>query len=148
MNAEEKYIFEPSEQDIKSIAQPLREYNIEKIGDYQASSFMVNLSSNDIFIGGAYSTIQLGWMCIDLLWVEPNYRKRGYGSRLLDRLENVAQQQYNVTRARLNTGNFQGALKFYEHHGYTVFSQLEVFPENRKSSEKCIDYYLKKNLSK
>ena len=142
-----KDIFEPSEQDIKSIAHPLTKYNIEKIGEYQARSFVVNLSVGDVFIGGGYAIIKLGWMYIDLLWVEPNYRKMGYGGRLLKRLETVAQQQYNVTRVKLNTGNFQGALKFYEHHGYSVFSQLEVFPENRKSREKCIDYYLKKNLS-
>ena len=142
-----KEILEPSEQEIKSIAQPLREYNIEKIGAYQTSSFAVNLSRDGIFIGGAYAIIKLGWMCIDLLWIDPNYRKMGYGSRLLSRLEKVAQQQYNVSRVKLNTGNFQGALKFYEQHGYSVFTQLEVFPENRKSGEKCIDYYLKKNLA-
>ena len=142
-----KEILEPSEQDIKSIAQPLRNYNIEKIGDYQARRFVVNLSSNDIFIGGAYAIIKLGWMCIDLLWIDPNYRKMGYGSRLLNHLEKTAQQQYKVTRVKLNTSNFQGALKFYEQHGYSVFTQLEVFPENGKSGEKCIDYYLKKNLA-
>tara|TARA_B100001093_G_C26763137_1_gene986642 strand:+ start:409 stop:882 length:474 start_codon:yes stop_codon:yes gene_type:complete len=140
-------IFEPSEQDIKSIAHQLRRYNTEKIGEYHAQDFAVNISVDDVFIGGGYAIIKLGWMCIDLLWVEPNYRKKGYGSLLLNHLEQVAQQQYNISRAKLNTGNFQGALKFYEHHGYSVFSQLEVFPENSNSTQKCIDYYLKKNLS-
>jgi len=54
--------------------------------------------------------------------------------------------KFHITNAKLNTGNFQGAVEFYKRHGYTIFAELEIFPENGEKTREYIDFYMKKNL--
>ncbi len=138
--------YAPSKNDIEQISISLRHYNSKLIGSYKSQDILVNLFDSDVFIGGGYGIIKLGWLHIDLLWIKPNFRKLGYGALLLNKLENIAINKFHITSAKLNTGDFQGAVEFYEHHGYTTFAKLEVFPENGDKDKKYIDFYMKKNL--
>ncbi len=90
-------------------------------------------------VGGLISYIDWGrWLYIDIIWVDANYRKQGIGKYLIASAEQKAKNQ-GIKRARLYTFDFQ-ALSFYKKLGYTVYGELEDFPEGHTA------YYLKKVL--
>ena len=66
------------------------------------------------------------WLSIDVLWVEPSLRGRGFGRAMAHKAESIARER-GCTRARLDTFDFQ-ARSFYERLGYRVYAQLEGFP--------------------
>jgi GNAT superfamily N-acetyltransferase len=138
--------FTPTQSDIEQIAIPLRRYNFQLIGSYRTQDLLVSLYDGNVFIGGGYALIKLGWLHIELLWIEPKVRKLGYGALLLSKLENIAINKFHIRSFKLNTGDFQKSRKFYEHFGYAVFSKLEIYPENGNKNKKYVDYYMKKNI--
>ena len=75
---------------------------------------------------------------IDTLWVDENYRSKGWGSKLLAEVEKTAKDK-GCYLIHLDTFDFQ-AKEFYEKHGYEVFGVLEDCP---KGHCRC---YLKKFL--
>jgi GNAT superfamily N-acetyltransferase len=90
-------------------------------------------------IGGIAGDLFGGWVYISLLWVDENFRNRGFGSELLRRLETNA-LQLGCNHAHLDTYSFE-ARPFYERAGYEVFAQLDNYPEG---DDKC---FLKKTLN-
>lgn len=135
----------PSTEDIKLISKPLKDDNQSFIGEYNAYSYLLLLYQGKTFIGGSYSEIKLGWLSIDLLWIDVMYRRQGFGSTLLMSTEELAKKR-GVLHARLTTGNFQGAFPFYRYHQYEVFAELEIFPEKENKKAVFIDYFMKKSL--
>ena len=90
-------------------------------------------------VGGLVGYIDWGrWLYIDAIWIDANYRKQGIGKRLVISAEQKAIKK-GIKRARLYTFDFQ-ALPFYKKLGYTVYGELEDFPEGHTA------YYLKKVL--
>ena len=90
-------------------------------------------------VGGLIGYIDWGrWLYIDAIWIDANYRKQGIGKRLVISAEQKAKKK-GIKRARLYTFDFQ-ALPFYQKLGYTVYGELEDFPEGHTA------YYLKKIL--
>ncbi|MBO1264616.1 GNAT family N-acetyltransferase [Proteiniclasticum sp. SCR006] len=77
-------------------------------------------------------------LAIDVLWVKEEYRKRGYGTRLLEELERVAKEE-NCSLMHLDTFDFQ-AKEFYEKNGFAVFGTLENCPPGH------MRYYMKKEI--
>ena len=53
-------------------------------------------------MGGALGWLSVGWLYIDMVWVEEHHRHTGLGTMLLRRLEELALEQ-GVHRARLKT---------------------------------------------
>lgn len=80
------------------------------------------------------------WNClyVSILWVSDQCRKGGYGSALLNEVEEVAKEQ-GCKLVHLDTFDFQ-ARDFYIKQGYEVFGVLEDCPEGHKR------YYMKKNI--
>lgn len=66
------------------------------------------------------------WLSIDVLWIEPSLRGRGFGREMVREAERVAQER-GCTHARLDTFDFQ-ARSFYEGLGYRMYAQLDDFP--------------------
>jgi GNAT superfamily N-acetyltransferase len=135
----------PSAEEINLISNHLKKYNKSIIGKYNTHSYLLLLYKDLAFIGGSYSEIKLGWLHIDLLWIDAAYHRQGLGTKLLLRTEELAKKR-GIFYARLNTGNFQGALSFYHYHGYEIFAELEIFPENGNIKEIYIDYFMKKSF--
>ena len=75
---------------------------------------------------------------IEVLYLEPNYRGKGLGSALLEKVEQEA-RSIGVTLVHLNTFDFQ-AKDFYLKHGYEIFGTLDDCPPGHKR------YYMKKKL--
>src|SRR5438874_1437210 len=60
---------------------------------------------------------------IDALWVDDNYRRQGYGAKLMKAIEDYA-AAHGHPLVYLETASFQ-ALPFYQSLGYVVFGELE-----------------------
>lgn len=117
------------------------EYNSAKVPFTQEPSFIsinrvIKGSNGDIIAG--INTILYCWNClyIDVLWVNETYRKEGYGSALLNEVENIAKEK-GCNLIHLDTFDFQ-AKDFYLKHGYEIFGVLDDCPVGHKR------YYLKK----
>ena len=89
-------------------------------------------------VGGVIGSTYWGWLFINLMWVKDEFRGRGYGYRLLKRVEDETRGR-GVKHVYLDTFSFQ-ALAFYKKHGYQVFGELKDFPPGHQR------YFLTKDL--
>jgi GNAT superfamily N-acetyltransferase len=121
------------------IGRGIRDYNEQHAGDnrFQRLCFVVRAPDRAI-VGGVIAEVYWEWLHIDLLWVKDELRGRGYGHRLLTRVEQEARQR-GARHAYLDTFSFQ-APDFYERHGYRVFGELANFPHGHQR------YFLTKRL--
>jgi len=69
-------------------------------------------------------------MEIDIIWVQEDYRKQGFGRRLLEEAEKISREK-NCSFVQLNTFSFQ-APEFYKKHGYKVIAVIENAPFDNK----------------
>lgn len=91
-------------------------------------------------VGGIAGDLFGGWVYISLLWVDENFRNRGFGTELVERLETEA-RHLGCSNAHLDTYSFE-ARPFYERAGYEVFAKLDDYPRGQSK------YFLKKSLVK
>jgi len=80
------------------------------------------------------------WNClfIDILWIEPEYRRLGYGRKLMAEIEQIARDK-RLDLIHLDTHGFQ-APGFYAKLGYEVFGVLDDSPKG------YCRYYMAKRL--
>ncbi len=95
--------------------------------------------TNEQLVGGIIGFTDRGWLRVELLGVFPAWRRQGIGSQLLGAAEIEARQR-GCHSAWLDTFSFQ-ALPFYQQHGYTIFGQLENYPN------KHTRYFVQKSLT-
>ena len=93
--------------------------------DWQPLNFALK-SEDGTVVGGIYGATMWTWLMIDGLWISPSLRGQGFGKKLLVAAETTAMAR-GCDGCWLGTFDFQ-ACKFYEHLGYTIFSELEGFP--------------------
>ncbi len=77
-------------------------------------------------VGGVQGTINWNWLHVALFWLAEDVRHQGLGSKLLERIEEVALER-GCHNAHLDTFSYQ-ARPFYERHGYELFATLEDYP--------------------
>lgn len=141
MNSE--HIMTSRKEDYDFIDDRIIEYNHEQIPFTQEPAFIplnrIIRSENGEIIAGINAMLYC-WRCmtIDVLWVKEEYRKKGYGKRLLQEMENIAIEE-GCAVIQLDTFDFQ-AKDFYLKNGYVVFGELEDCPVGHTR------YYMKKNL--
>jgi len=136
-----KIEIDPKEEDIELLRLGIDENNILVTGEStgnQDITFFIRNSDNEI-IGGIRGTYNIsGWLYIEALWVDKNYRNQGYATMLMQRIEKEAREK-GCKNSHLNTIAFQ-APEFYMKLGYQAFAELENF-HNEYSR-----IYLKKKL--
>lgn len=71
------------------------------------------------FIAGCNGVVMFGAIYTDQLWVQAEYRNKGLGKKLMDRVHKLGLEK-GCFMATVNTMNFQGALSFYKKLGYEV----------------------------
>ena len=133
----------PNEEEVDYIDDMLLEHNkISKPLEQEEPYIKINRcikDGNGQVIGGllAYSVM---WhiLYVDTLWVNPDYRGNGYGSKLLKEVETEG-RKLGCKIAHLDTFDFQ-APGFYERNGYIVFGILEDSPKGHK------EYFFSKKL--
>lgn len=77
-------------------------------------------------------------MFVEVFWIDEQYRGRGIGTELLNKVETHA-KDVGCTFIHLDTFSFQ-AIDFYKKCGYSVFAVLDDYPDDIKR------YFLKKHL--
>ena len=94
------------------------------------AQILVQLYENNTYLGGGYAVIKLGWLHIDLLWVEKNYRGHGYGKQILSKLEQYALERHNI--------NFQNFIQatFRAQWSFTSISVMRSLKKNLKFTQK------------
>ena len=81
-------------------------------------------------IAGINGGMYWGWLHIDILWVNENFRKKGIGSKLLKAAESEAKKR-GCHHAHLETMSWQ-APEFYKKHDYNVAAILNDIPKGHK----------------
>lgn len=119
----------PPDDDINVLRNGLGEYAFGMFGETSVAdvTFFVRDESG-VIVGGVHGNYgSFGWMYVDTLWISERLRGNDYGTRLMDLIEETAVRN-GCTQAYLNTFSFQ-APEFYKKRGYTVFGELEDFPD-------------------
>ncbi|MFC2065427.1 GNAT family N-acetyltransferase [Chloroflexota bacterium] len=117
----------------------INDYNIQKAGpDNSQNLCFVLQNSEGETVGGIIGATFWTWFSINLMWIQEEYRSKGYGHQLLLTAEEEARKR-GAKNAHLDTLSFQ-APDFYKKHGYQVFGKLDHFPEGHTR------YFLKKDL--
>ena len=97
------------------------------------------IKDNGVIIAGITAFIyRWGILYIEVLFVKESHRHKGFGSVLLQKVEQEAKEM-GSTLVHLDTFDFQ-ALDFYLKNGYEIFGVLDDCPKDHKR------YYLKKSL--
>ena len=132
--------FKSAEDGYKAVLEGLGRNIISKIGDVNLGKDVRIFIRNEEkkVVGGAIGSVFSGWLYISLMWIEESLRNRGYGTKLLEMMENEA-VKLGCRHAHVDTYSFE-ARPFYEKNGYTVFALLENYPEGHSK------HFLKKKL--
>jgi GNAT superfamily N-acetyltransferase len=119
------------QEDSDYIRKKLIEYNMSSIDEevktpLEKVSFVIR-DDHDEIVGGVVGETFWHHLHIDFLWVAEDYRKEGYGVKLIERIEDYAKAK-GCYLAVLDTFSFQ-APDFYKKLGYREFGVLEGFPK-------------------
>ncbi|GIO31707.1 MULTISPECIES: GNAT family N-acetyltransferase [Paenibacillus] len=131
-----------SNEESSYVRNKLIEFNAGQLPDdlknrYEEINLHVRDGEGNI-IAGLLSVMCWNWLEVDILWVDPRYRKQGQGSKLLMEAEKIAREK-GCTFIKLNTFSFQ-APEFYKKHGYREIAVIDDAPRGFKH------YYFKKDL--
>jgi GNAT superfamily N-acetyltransferase len=134
------YEINPDKKDIQFLDDKIFENSFLKIGEYsyQKIAFFIREKTHKI-VAGLHGHTGLGWLYIDVLWVEKNYRSKGLGRQLLEAAESEAAKR-ECHGVYLYTYSFQQPI-FYENLGYQIFGQLDNFPDGHSK------YFMKKAIT-
>ncbi|RFP13778.1 MULTISPECIES: N-acetyltransferase [unclassified Duganella] len=117
----------PDGGDMQALVKGLTAYNAAQANG-ETPNYLVATVKDDggKLVGGLLGATYLGWLQIQVVWLDDSVRGLGYGSELMAIAEREALRR-GVQNAFVETLSFQ-ALPFYEKLGYTVFSRLADFP--------------------
>ena len=114
--------------DIEAVRAPLIAFNREasgRVAGYHPFVFHI-LDDSGKPVGGAVGHGSFDWVFVELLFIPPNLRGKGIGTRLMQQIEEFAQAR-GLVGIWLDTFSFQ-ARPFYEKLGYSVFGTLDGHP--------------------
>jgi GNAT superfamily N-acetyltransferase len=118
---------EPRANDMQALVKGLTEFNASQAnGDTPQYLLATVRNSKGALTGGLLGATYLGWLQIQVVWLDDNLRGHGYGSELMAVAEKEALRR-GCAQSFVETLSFQ-ALPFYEKCGYEVFSRLPDFP--------------------
>ncbi|GJJ02199.1 N-acetyltransferase [Duganella rhizosphaerae] len=117
----------PDGGDMQELVKGLTAYNAAQANG-ETPNYLVATVKDDggKLVGGLLGATYLGWLQIQVVWLDDSVRGLGYGSELMAIAEREGLRR-GVQKAFVETLSFQ-ALPFYEKLGYTVFSRLADFP--------------------
>lgn len=130
----------PDASAVEAVRRGLVAYNDSKIGP--SPHIPVGVFVRDAtgrVRGGATGHIGWGWLYVERLWVDGEFRGRHVGTELMMRLEQLALDR-GINRFQVGTTSFQ-AVAFYEKMGYEIFAELPDHPPGHT------DYFMKKFIS-
>ncbi|OJW47100.1 MAG: hypothetical protein BGO67_10340 [Alphaproteobacteria bacterium 41-28] len=131
----------PSEENALSLLQQLGHHNQSLNSLYEnAAPYGFFIKNENQILGGVVGKLWIGAIWIDRLFVQKNIQGKGYGKKLLEKVEELG-RLHNAFFVVLENLSFQNSLSFYLHHGYTTFFKEEGYAHD------TIMYHLRKPLS-
>lgn len=131
---------QPEAGDLEILNRKIFEYAFSEIGPYNYERLLWFVrDASDAVVGGLHGHTGLGWMYIDVLWVDESLRSNGLGTRLVEAAEAEALKR-GCHGVYLYTYSFQKP-DFYTKLGYEIFGRLDDFPIGDTK------YFLKKSLT-
>ena len=129
----------PSSDEMEYVKESLAHFNRECVEDDGHTPLgIVEYDSEGNVIGGIVGGTYWGWLYVDALWVQGEYRRKGIGSKLLREAELEAVRR-GCHHVHLDTMSWQ-APSFYAKHGYRI---IGILPDIPKGNQK---YLLEKTL--
>lgn len=131
-----------SKEDASFIWNKIREFNkytgpMLNHPPYEPYNILIKDQDNEI-VAGIITRIYLKSMFVEVFWIDEQYRRKGIGTELLQKVESYA-KDIGCIFIHLDTFSFQ-AIDFYKKCGYSIFGVLDDYPDDIKR------YYLKKYL--
>ena len=118
---------DPSKNVVSEIQDNLKEYNSTFLSDVKEGEIACYINDDcNNKIAGIVGRFRGNWLLLDYLWVSEKYKNKGLGSKLLQKIEELAENQ-GCKSVFLDTFNFQ-ANEFYEKFGYENALILQNFP--------------------
>ncbi|MGY0216527.1 GNAT family N-acetyltransferase [Endozoicomonadaceae bacterium StTr2] len=139
-----EFSHKPSEQDITAIYEGLVEFNQPEFPDFEEQPIACFIKGSDGKIaGGLTGEILYQNIFVKYFWLSRELRGQGYGTALLQRLEQEAQKA-GVEQIMLDTFSFQ-APEFYKKYGFREIGRFDDYPKQgvakifltKKVSEQC-----------
>lgn len=123
--------YNPNKNEIEFVNNALEKFNNMHVGpDNHLLLNIVEYDENQNVIAGILGGTYWGWLHIDILWVDENFRYKKIGSRLLIAAENEAKKR-GCHSVHVDTMSWQ-APEFYKKHGYELISELDNIPNGYK----------------
>ena len=129
-----------NEEEADAIYRGIGIYNTPYFGNIKTVPVLITLKKETLVEGGL-----IGWMrpgmhllFIDMVWVQDDLRRNGYGSKLMLKAEEVG-KHHNCTHSQLETLSFQ-ARGFYEKLGYKEIGIVEKWYGEHDA------FYMRKSL--
>lgn len=123
--------YNPNKNEIEFVNNALEKFNNMHVGpDNHLLLNIVEYDENQNVIAGILGGTYWGWLHIDILWVDENFRSKKIGSRLLIAAENEAKKR-GCHSVHVDTMSWQ-APEFYKKHGYQLISELDNIPNGYK----------------
>ena len=114
--------YNPNKNEIEFVNNALEKFNNMHVGsDNHLLLNIVEYDENQNVIAGILGGTYWGWLHIDILWVDENFRCKKIGSRLLIAAENEAKKR-GCHSVHVDTMSWQ-APEFYKKHGVYDFPQ-------------------------
>jgi GNAT superfamily N-acetyltransferase len=104
---------------------------------WSAANFFLRSEDGEI-LGGALGNTWGLWLYVSDVWIDPSMRGKGYATKLMTAIEQLAIQR-GCVNSYLDTFSFQ-ARPLYEELGYKLFGTLENHPKGHSH------YFLKKTF--
>jgi len=123
--------YNPNKNEIEFVNNALEKFNNMHVGpDNHLLLNIVEYDENQNVIAGILGGTYWGWLHIDILWVDENFRSKKIGSRLLIAAENEAKKR-GCHSVHVDTMSWQ-APEFYRKHCYELISELDNIPNGYK----------------
>jgi GNAT superfamily N-acetyltransferase len=105
----------------------LKQFSEDQVGPRNTHNFVLSVRDDKgELVGGLIGETLWNALLVSVLWVHADHRKRGYGTALMGRAEQIARAR-GCEVAFLNTMSFQ-APGFYAQLGYEMFAELRDAP--------------------
>ena len=119
---------EPNPEDKKVMVEGLLSHHAKSGHPRKSETYSILLKDeNKKVLGTVIVTFLWNGMEINSLWVDESIRKRGWGRKLMQAVEEEAIKR-GCTIAHTNTFPWQ-APEFYKKLGYKLYGKLDDFPE-------------------
>ena len=126
-----------TDEDYKFVCDNLYKHNVERTSGLRIDISFV-MKDGEKIIGGCFCNTFSKCLYVDVMWLDEEYRGRGYGKLMISQAEKAGKENGCVF-SHTCTFSYQSP-EFYKACGYEVFAELRDYPDD------VVQYFLKKTL--